>query len=107
MITTPPAFVEPTVLVYFTAVNTFYLLLLITASLEMRRYRAGVYLEERTRLLRSNLSPKLSVLAPAYNEAATVSQSVRSLLLLHYPDLEVVLISDGSTDDTIDVLIRE
>jgi cellulose synthase/poly-beta-1,6-N-acetylglucosamine synthase-like glycosyltransferase len=95
------------VLVYFLVVNTFYLLLLVSAALEMRSYRARVRFEKRNRVLGSNLTPSLSVLAPAFNESATVAQSVRSLLLLHYADLEVVLVSDGSTDTTVDVLLQE
>jgi glycosyltransferase involved in cell wall biosynthesis len=44
------------------------------------------------------------MLAPAYNEEATVAASVRALLTLSYPNLEVVLVNDGSADDTIAVL---
>lgn len=95
---------ETSVLIYFFVVNTFYLVLLFSAAAEMRYQRARVHLEERLRILGSNVAPKLSVLAPAHNESATVVQSVQALLLLQYPNLEVVLVSDGSTDATIDVL---
>ena len=47
------------------------------------------------------------MLAPAHNEARTVSESVRSLLTLRYPNLEVVLINDGSADATLEVLRRD
>jgi cellulose synthase/poly-beta-1,6-N-acetylglucosamine synthase-like glycosyltransferase len=47
------------------------------------------------------------MLTPAHNEAATVAQSVRALLTLQYPNLEVVLVNDGSSDETLDVLQRE
>jgi cellulose synthase/poly-beta-1,6-N-acetylglucosamine synthase-like glycosyltransferase len=47
------------------------------------------------------------VIAPAYNEALTVTESVRSLLTLEYPNLEVVLVNDGSTDATLEVLERD
>jgi cellulose synthase/poly-beta-1,6-N-acetylglucosamine synthase-like glycosyltransferase len=46
------------------------------------------------------------VLVPAYNEEAVIVESVRSLIRLRYPRLEVVVVSDGSTDGTIDVLAR-
>lgn len=98
---------EMGILVYFLLVNTFYLVLLISAMLELRSHRARVHLEERWRLLGSDVAPLLSVLAPAYNEAATVTESVRALLLLQYPSLEVVLVSDGSTDDTVAVLKKQ
>src|SRR5439155_1598877 len=43
--------------------------------------------------------------APAFNEEATIETSLRALLALHYPSLEVIVISDGSKDRTIQVLI--
>jgi cellulose synthase/poly-beta-1,6-N-acetylglucosamine synthase-like glycosyltransferase len=95
------------VLVYFFAVNSFYLLLLANAAAELRRHRARVALEERWRILGSDVAPSLSVIAPAFNEEATVTESVRALLMLRYPNLEIVLVSDGSSDATLDVLIRD
>jgi cellulose synthase/poly-beta-1,6-N-acetylglucosamine synthase-like glycosyltransferase len=44
--------------------------------------------------------------APAHNEAATIAQSVHSLLALHYPNLEVIVVNDGSSDDTLAVIRR-
>lgn len=54
----------------------------------------------------SESAPPIALLAPAYNESLTISQSVRSLLSLHYPNFEVVVINDGSSDDTLAVLIE-
>lgn len=51
-------------------------------------------------------SPPISLLAPAFNEALTITQSVRSLLSLQYPNFEVIVINDGSKDDTLRVLIE-
>ena len=44
--------------------------------------------------------PKLSVIVPACNEADKIAPAVRTLLAEDYPDLEIVLIDDRSTDDT-------
>jgi cellulose synthase/poly-beta-1,6-N-acetylglucosamine synthase-like glycosyltransferase len=45
------------------------------------------------------------MLAPAYNEAATIVESLRAILSLHYPNLEVVVVNDGSKDETVRVLV--
>jgi dolichol-phosphate hexosyltransferase len=48
---------------------------------------------------------KLSILIPAYNEAATVGVAVKRLLDIRYPcDVELVIVNDGSVDNTMDVL---
>jgi cellulose synthase/poly-beta-1,6-N-acetylglucosamine synthase-like glycosyltransferase len=94
------------ILGYFVALNGFLLALLSLAAVELRRQRGQEALAERWRLLGSDVAPRISILAPAFNESATVVESVRSLLTLRYPDLEIVLINDGSSDDTMGVLRR-
>jgi cellulose synthase/poly-beta-1,6-N-acetylglucosamine synthase-like glycosyltransferase len=49
--------------------------------------------------------PSVSILAPAYNEGATIIENVRSLLSLYYNNLEVIIINDGSKDDTLEKLV--
>lgn len=107
MIVGLPGGIAWTVLVYLAAVNTFYLVLLGAACVELRVHRRRIWREQLAWLLGSRVAPRLSMLAPAYNEEATIAESVRSLLTLSYPSLEVVLINDGSGDATLDVLRRE
>ncbi|WP_165784626.1 sulfatase-like hydrolase/transferase [Solitalea longa] len=53
----------------------------------------------------SDMAPRVSILAPAYNEGATIVENVRSLLSIHYNNLELVVINDGSKDDSLQKLI--
>ncbi len=46
--------------------------------------------------------PPVSVIVPAYNEGAVVQDAVRSILRMDYPRIEVLVIDDGSTDDTFE-----
>ena len=55
----------------------------------------------------SEQAPSIAVLAPAFNEELTIVESVRSLLALQYPDFEVVVVNDGSSDATLEILINE
>lgn len=51
-------------------------------------------------------APPIALIAPAFNEEATAAESVRSLLALHYPNFEIVVVNDGSTDGTLRTLIE-
>ena len=49
---------------------------------------------------RAAVEPFVSILVPACNEAETMDAAVRSLILLDYPRYEVIVIDDGSKDET-------
>lgn len=53
-----------------------------------------------------DLALPVSVIAPAYNEELTIVQSVKALLALEYPNHEVIVVNDGSKDDTIGALVK-
>ncbi len=63
--------VEEAVLIYFCLVNSFYALLLVCAYWEMRQHLFRTRGESRWRLLGSRAAPNISMIAPAYNEAAS------------------------------------
>jgi cellulose synthase/poly-beta-1,6-N-acetylglucosamine synthase-like glycosyltransferase len=96
--------VEWTILIYFALVNSAYALLFVSACWEMIQHARQVRGESRWRMLGSRVAPRISMLAPAYNEAATIGESVQALLALYYPNLEVVVVNDGSRDATMGVL---
>jgi cellulose synthase/poly-beta-1,6-N-acetylglucosamine synthase-like glycosyltransferase len=98
---------EWAILVYFLLVNGWYLVLLVSAAAEMRRHVLLSRGQARWKMLGSRVVPSISMLAPGYNEAATIAESVRALLALYYPDLEVVVVNDGSRDATMAVLIDQ
>jgi cellulose synthase/poly-beta-1,6-N-acetylglucosamine synthase-like glycosyltransferase len=54
-----------------------------------------------------SLAPGVSIVAPAYNEGRTIIASVRSMLTLRYPVYDVIIVNDGSTDDTLALLHQE
>ena len=80
--------------------------LVVAGTVQLRRevVRRGPY--EPERLVGSGRLPRVSVLAPAYAEAETIVASTTALLTLRYPDLEVVVVVDGSPDATLEVLVE-
>lgn len=77
-----------------------YLMLGIFSALALRKYlRKNSYINYNTLVL-SPLSPKISIIAPAFNESKTIINNVRTLLSLYYNNFEVIIVNDGSTDDT-------
>jgi cellulose synthase/poly-beta-1,6-N-acetylglucosamine synthase-like glycosyltransferase len=92
------------VLVYFVLLNSFYAVLLFSAIPEL--YESTHLAEDIdfARIMRSEALPPVAVLAPAYNEGVTIATSVTALLALQYPAFEVIVINDGSSDGTMDVL---
>ena len=52
----------------------------------------------------STYYPSISIIIPAFNEEAVIKESLSSLLLLDYPDYEVIMVDDGSSDGTVAIV---
>ncbi|MEM1336378.1 MAG: glycosyltransferase [Bacteroidota bacterium] len=59
-----------------------------------------------SKLMASPLAPSITIIAPAYNEGVNIVENVRSLLSLKYVNYEVMVVNDGSSDDTLEKLIE-
>lgn len=93
-------------LFYMLLVFGMYTLLNLLALAWFRRNGAlRTYLLDDTRP--TGQEPGVSIIVPAYNEGGAVASTVRSLLQQEYGNFEVVVINDGSSDDTLDILKQE
>ncbi len=89
-------------LVYFLLINSSYLVLVVISAVEFRAHMDRK--DTRREQTAGELAPGVSVVVPAFNEEPLIVSSVRALLSLRYPQHEVVVVDDGSTDGTLRVL---
>jgi cellulose synthase/poly-beta-1,6-N-acetylglucosamine synthase-like glycosyltransferase len=94
------------VLVYFLAINTSYLVLIVLAAIEFARHIRRLPFAGLEEAYASPLTRPVSVLVPAFNEETGIVESVRAMLGLRYPEYEVIVVDDGSTDETVERLRR-
>jgi cellulose synthase/poly-beta-1,6-N-acetylglucosamine synthase-like glycosyltransferase len=92
---------------YYIASNLAYLMMLIvalrTSAVHQRRLESY-----RLRWIgETPLTPPITIIAPAHNEESSIRIAVRNLLDNHYPQLEVIVVNDGSADRTLEVMREE
>lgn len=98
---------EKFVIAYFFMVNLSYVILFILGLKEIIKYFRRKPFSGVEIISKSKHTLPISILVPACNEAMTITNNVKALLRLNYPEFEVVVINDGSTDGTFGVLRDE
>ena len=93
-------------LAYFIGINVGYLLQNVIAALGIRKYLQTAKSYEAENVF-SMLDIPISLVVPAYNESASIITSVKAMLQLEYPQYELIIVNDGSSDDTLQKLIDE
>jgi cellulose synthase/poly-beta-1,6-N-acetylglucosamine synthase-like glycosyltransferase len=88
---------------YFVCLNSVYLALIAVSTVAIVSYMQRQDLDHMPQTF-LGMEPPISILAPAYNEEPTVVEALRSLLQLTYNEYEIILINDGSTDRTLEVV---
>ncbi len=82
-----------------------YAFLAIYAAMEMVYYKRKTKYIDYGILVASPLAPGVSLIAPAYNEGLNIVDNIKSLLSLFYNNYEVIIVNDGSKDDTLAKMI--
>ncbi len=96
--------IEWTFLAYFTAINLADLAQSLLAVRSVRRYLKSAAIDDLDPAYSAVHLP-ISLVVPAYNESTSIVTSIKALLQLEYPDFEVIVVNDGSSDDTLEKLI--
>ncbi len=79
-----------------------YTLLSIISGLSLNYYLKKNSFVDYNVILDSPLTPSVSVLVPAFNEAKTIVDNIESIYTIHYNNFDVIIINDGSTDSTFE-----
>jgi cellulose synthase/poly-beta-1,6-N-acetylglucosamine synthase-like glycosyltransferase len=92
---------------YFVALNSSYLVLIALAGLEFGKHLRRVPYAGADDMFRSPLTLPVSLIVPAHNEGTGIVAAVQAMTALRYPRFEIVVVDDGSTDDTFDRLYQQ
>lgn len=93
------------IFIYFVIVNLSYITLIIFSYIQTKRSKEEATIFQLSGLFDTRLYKSISILAPAYNEEASIIESTRALLNLKFADYEVIVVNDGSKDETLPKLI--
>lgn len=92
------------ILFFATSVMISYLVLAIISAVSLKSYLRRNRFVNYDALLSLTSSPKVSLIAPAYNEGLTIKENVNSLLAINYNNYDVIVVNDGSKDNSIAIL---
>ena len=92
------------VIAYFVLWNLWQLAMGGMGARFVWRYQRRRNVRSRALVARLAAPPLVSVVVPAHNESLTIVESIRALLALEYEAREIVVVNDGSSDDTLAVL---
>jgi cellulose synthase/poly-beta-1,6-N-acetylglucosamine synthase-like glycosyltransferase len=100
-------FANNTLFLYYLAGNLAYLAALLIALKTTAAHQRRVESYKLHWIRESPLAPPITLVAPAHNEEKSIRVSIRNLLELDYPELEVIVVNDGSKDRTLEELNDE
>ena len=92
---------------YFLVIMTFYVVLILISipSIYKRFYEVGM--EDISTLLKSETLPTISLIIPVYNMRQDAITTTYNAIEVEYPAKDIIIINDGSTDDSLEMLIKE
>jgi cellulose synthase/poly-beta-1,6-N-acetylglucosamine synthase-like glycosyltransferase len=90
---------------YFALLNGVYVILFLVSLVEVVRFVKRTFFSDYEQILKSDMTWPVSIIVPAHNEARNIVETVRSLLNVNYGQFEVIVVNDGSTDDTLQRLV--
>ncbi len=94
------------ILVFAFFIMSSYMVLAVMSIMALRDYLWATKFIDYNVLLSSEHAPSLSLIAPAYNEGKTIEENIQSLLSLNYSNYEVIIVNDGSKDNSMEIMTK-
>ena len=92
---------------YYLASNLAYLTMLLVALKTSAAHQRRLESHRLKWIQDTPLAPPITLITPAHNEETSIRIAVRNLLELDYPELQVIVVNDGSEDRTLDEMREE
>lgn len=92
---------------YMALIVMFYFVIFLISSRQLRKQYLLDEKQPYEQLLTSQDTKPISIIVPAYNEEVGIYNSVRSLLSINYPQYEIIVVNDGSKDQTVAEMIEK
>lgn len=86
--------------VYASIVSLVIFLFILLIRYFATLFMAYFYVTRYTVQEKEGFYPFISIIVPVYNEGIVLQNSIESLLDINYPNYEIIIVNDGSTDDT-------
>ncbi len=93
-------------LAYMIGITLTYFLQLIFSGRSLEEYIKYLRFSDYRRFVDSSNMIPVSLIVPAYNEEATIIETIQNLLKLDYQEYEIIVVNDGSRDGTLQLLLE-
>lgn len=86
---------------YYLATNLAYLVMLVVALRTTAAHQHALESHRTAWIKQTPLAPPITIIVPAHNEEKSIRVAVRNLLEIDYPEIELIVVNDGSSDRTL------
>ena len=94
------------IVLYFFMTNGTYTILMIMSSISVWFYQKRIGYAGIQEVRESPVTPPVTIIVPAFNEENSIVLTAESLMTMDYPAKEIIIVDDGSTDDSLNRLIK-